>query len=875
MRELLARVASLFSHRRLDARLDDEVEFHIEMLAQEHMRRGLTPRDARAAALRTFGGVTQMKEAYREQRGLPFIEMFVQDTRYGLRALMRTKAFTAAALLTLALGIGANSAIFSVVNAVLLRPLDYPHPERIVQMHRRSGGLWAGQTGRRYMFFRDSAKSFDGLAAWRGTAFNLAARDTAEYVTALAVSKEYFTVFGGLPLYGRVFSGEEDLETGPDAVILGYGIWRRMFGSDPSVVGTSISLGDRSYTIVGVMPEGFDSMRTTEVYVPLKPGTKGPGGGSNYTVAGRLREGISREQANAESDSIFEAYKASLPNANFEGEFSPVFIPYQEGLSRPVKPALLMMLGAVGMLLLIACANTANLLLARASGRAREISVRAALGAGRGRIIRQLLTESVTLFVAGGAIGIACAYWAVPALLALTPDDYLPFDTVKVDGVVLVATFGLSIVTGVLFGLAPALSLSRQDLVEAFKDDGTRTSTTRSSGWLRQGLVVGEVAMCMLLLVGSGLLIKTFMKLRAVDPGFDIHNVLTARMSLLGDRYARSAEVNRLYDLGLERIRRIPGVEAAAAVNGVPIERGLNLNFDYLETPRVENELTDWRYATPDYFKAMGIQLVTGRGFLPSDRAGAPRIAVVSEGFAKRLLKGSAIGRRIQIFPADGPIEIVGVVRDISGPALGRVGPPVMYVPVAQASDAGVRTAHQYFQVSWVVRTSRPSSEIARQIREEFRAIAPTQPVTAFRTMEDVKSLAIETERFQMTLLTVFAAIGLLLAAAGIYGLIAYSVAQRTREFGIRMALGATRTRILSAVIRQGTTLGCAGVLVGVLAATAFTRTLQQFIFGVSTLDAMTFVMVGVLLVLVALAASLVPALRAVRLNPVSALREG
>ena len=624
MRPLFSRVAALFKRRRLDSRLDDEIQFHIDMLAQEHMRRGLSAADARAAALRSFGGVMQMKEAYREQRGLPFIEMFAQDARYGMRALLRAKGFTAAALLTLALGIGANSAIFSVVNAVLLRPLDYPEPERIVQMHRRSGGLWAGQTGRRYMFFRDQMKSFDALAAWRGTAFNLAAGDSAEFLPALAVSKEYFTVFGGTPMYGRTFTAEEDLENGPDAVILRYPIWQRMFGSDPSVVGKAVSLGDRAFTVVGVMPEGFDSMRTAEIYVPLKPSTRGPGGGLNYTVAGRVRRELSLDQANAESDSVFEAYKASLPNSKFEGEFSPVFISYQEGLSRPVKPALLMMLGAVGMLLLIACANTANLLLARASGRGREISVRAALGAGRGRIIRQLLTESVILFVVGGTLGVAFAYWAVPALLALTPAGYLPFDEVRVDAVVLVATLTLSVVTGILFGLAPALSLSKQDVVQAFKDDGTRSTASRRSGWLRRGLVVGEIALCMLLLIGSGLLIKTFMKLRAVDPGFDIHNVLTARMSLLGDRYATSADVNRLYDLGLERIRRIPGVQAAAVVNGVPIERGLNLNFDYLDTPEVEAELTDWRYATTDYFEAMGIEILKGRGFQESDRAGGP-----------------------------------------------------------------------------------------------------------------------------------------------------------------------------------------------------------------------------------------------------------
>jgi predicted permease len=874
MRSWFARIGSLVFRRRLDADLDAEVQFHIDMLAQDQLRRGVSPEEARRAALRSFGGVMQVKEAYREQRGLPFLEMFFQDARYGVRGLLRTKAFTAAALLTLTLGIGANSAIFSVVNAVLLRPLDYPESERILQLHRRQGGEWAGQTGRRYMFFRDHLTSFDGLAAWRSTAFNLVAGETAEYIFALAVSKEYFTVFGGRPLYGRVFDENEDRENGPDAVILGYDIWQRMFGGDPSIVGRSISLGDRSFPVIGVMPRGFDSIRSSEIYIPLKPSTRGAGGGLNYLVAGRLRSTVTAEQANAEAASVFEAYAATLPNRKFEGDFSPVFVSYQEGLSRPVRPALLMILGAVGMLLLIACANTANLLLARASGRGREIAVRAALGAGRGRIIRQLLTESVILFVAGGLLGVAGAYWAVPALLALTPPGYLPFETVRVDGVVLIATLALSVVTGIIFGLAPALSLSKHQLVEVFKDEGTRATASRSA-WLRQGLVVVEVALCMLLLVGSGLFIKTFMKLRSVDPGFDIHNVLTARMSLLGDRYSTSADVNRLFELGLERIRRIPGVQSAAVVNGVPIERGLNVNFDYLETPQVEFELTDWRYTTADYFKTMGIEIVKGRGFLETDRAGAPRVAIVSEGFAKRLMKGSAIGRRIQIHPADGPIEIVGVAKDNSGPVLGRIGPPVMYVPVAQASDAAVRVAHMYFQVSWVVRASRLTPDLSRQIREELRAVARTQPVTGFRSMEDVKAMAMENETFQMTLFTAFAGIGLLLAAAGVYGVIAYSVAQRTREFGIRLALGATRRRILSSVVLQGTVLGCAGVVLGILAAIFFTRTLQQFVFGVSTLDVPTFAVVGALLVLVALVASVVPAVRAVRLNPVSALREG
>jgi len=873
LREWFVRIAGIF--RRGEGGLESELDLHLEMLEDEYRRRGLSEADAKAAARRSFGGVIQMKEYYREQRSVPAIETFLQDARYGLRTLLRTKGFTAAALVTLALGIGANTAIFSVVNSILLRPLDYPEPERIVQMHRRQGGLWTGQTGRRYMFFRDQMQSFDALAAWRGTAFNLVDGETAEYVTALAVSKEYFTVFGGTPLYGRVFDAVEDTAGGPPAVILTHALWRRMFNSDPSVIGRSVSLGDRGYSIVGVMPAGFDSIRTAQLYVPLVPSTSGPGGGLNYTVAGRLKKNVSREQANAESETVFAAYKASLPNAKFEGEFSPAFIPYQEGLSRGVRPALLAMLGAVGMLLLIACANTASLLLARASGRAREISVRAALGAGRGRIIRQLLTESVLLFVAGGTLGIALAYWSVPTLLSLMPAGYLPFETVRIDRTVLVTTLALSVFTGVIFGLIPAVNLSHQDLVEAFKSDGTRTTSGRQSGWWRRSLVVGEVALCMLLLVGAGLLVQTFVKLRAVDPGFDSHNLLTARMSLMGERYSTAADVNRLYNLGLDRLRAIHGVRSAAVVNGVPIETGLNLNVDLLETEEVEFALTDWRYATADYFTTMAIPIVEGRPFDQRDGGGAPAVAVVSEQFARSIYKGeSAIGRRIRVFQQDGSIEIVGVARDLREQGLSGPVPAVMYVPVVQTHDNAIRTSHGYFQVSWVVRADALTPELVRRVREELRSLDPRQPITAFRSMDEIKTRAMATETFQMALLLAFAIVGLLLAAAGIYGLVAYSVAQRTREFGIRMALGAARSGILASVVRQGAGLALAGVAVGIAAAMLLTRTLTSMVFGVKALDPGTVAVVGVLLLLVAAVASIVPAIRAVRLNPVTALRE-
>ena len=874
MRMFLARIAGLFRYPRRDRDLDEEVQFHLDALAEDLQRRGLSPEDARAAARRHFGGVIQMKEAYRDQRGLPAVETFAQDVRYAVRTLLRTPGFTLAALLTLALGIGANSAIFSVVHAVLLRPLPYAEPERLVQMVWRARGYeGTGLTGPQYLAFRDDLQSLEALAAWSGAgSFNLVHGEMAEFVSGLYISKEYFTVFRVQPAVGQPFTADEDRAGGPDVAILSHALWRRQFGADPGVIGRAILLGDKPVRIAGVMPASFANQTGSDIFLPLKPGPTGRGSGSNYTVAGRLRSDVTIDQAVAESAAVLGAVRNEwrLPD-----ETTYAFRPLQETMASSVRPALLMMLGAVGLLLLIACANTASLLLARASSRGREIAVRAALGAGRTRIVRQLLTESVVLSLVGGLLGLLLAYWAVPALVALTPPAYLITDDVRVDGTVLLVTMGVAVATGLLFGLAPALSLSGQDLTEAFRDQSGRTTGGRRSALLRKTLVVGEVALCMLLLVGAGLLIQTFVRLRAVDPGFNPDGVLTARMSLQGERYSKRADVNRFYDEGLDRIRQLPGIRSVAAVSGVPIERGLNLNVDVLDGPlEVIDALTDWRYATTDYFEAMGIPIVLGRGFVPTDRAGAPPVAVVSEEFARRFFDGqSPLGHHIRIYDADGAIGIVGVAKDLKEGGLKGRPLPVMYVPVAQTHEGAIRTTHSYFQVSWVVRADNPGPALARQIEEQIRRLDPQQPFSAFRTMAEVKERAIATERFQMVLLAGFAGVGLVLAAAGIYGLLAYSVLQRTREFGVRVALGATRRQILMSVLRSGAMLALAGVAIGTLAALALTRTLQNFVWGVSTLDPPTFVAVAIVLVAVAAAASLVPAIRAVRLDPVRALR--
>lgn len=881
LREFRARVAGLLGRRRPERDLDDEVSFHVEMLVESNIRRGMSPAAARTAALSAFGGVTQMKEEYRDQRTLPWVEMFLQDARYGLRSLARTPAFTAAALLTLALGIGATTAVFSVINAVFLQPLPYHEPDRIVQFGRTfhtSTSVQYGHTGRRYLFFREHLTSLDGLAAFHGVGYNLATGDGAEYVVGHAASKEYFDVFGVRALHGQLFTAEHDVQGGPDVAIISHGLWQRQFGADPAAIGATVRLAEQPFTVIGILPADFVTMTTTplDVWVPLRPGTTGPGSGSNYSVVGRLRPGITPERATAEAGAVFEAFKAEYPQQVFETERGVAFTPYQQYLSSSVRSALLLMLGAVAALLLIACANTASLLLARASGRGREIAVRAALGAGRARIAGQLLTESVTLALAGAALGVLLAYWSVPVLLAMMPAGFAIYQEVRIDLTVLGVAFGLAVLTGLLFGLAPAVSLSRHDLVEAFKEDGGRTTSGRRSVWLRRGLVVGEVALCMLLLVGAGLLVQTFVQMRSIDPGFDPDGVLTGRMSLGGERYASPAALNNFLDQGLERIRRIPGVQSAAVVNGVPIERGLNLNVTVFDGPKkVENALTDWRYATAGYFETMGIPIVMGRPFTGQDGPGASRVAVVNQEFARQFFGDvNPVGHHIRVFDEDGAMAIVGVAQDVREQGLVGPLPALMYVPVAQTHRAALEITHSYFPTVWVVRTSRPGPDLIAALREEMRQVDPQQPFTLFRTMNEVKAMQFRREQFQMTLFAILGGIGLLLATAGIYGLVSYSVVQRTREYGIRIALGASAGRILRSVLLQGAALAAAGVVIGVLVARFATQTLQGFLYGVSTLDPWTFVMVGVLLVGVAVVASLVPAVRAVRLNPVAALRE-
>jgi putative ABC transport system permease protein len=809
------------------------------------------------------------------------LESFVQDLRFGARMLVRSPGFTLAALVTLALGIGANTAIFSVVDAVLLRALPYPEPERLVELVRRSAGDVSDRhTGRRYLFFRDHLRTVSAISARRDPTgfnmFNMATGDTAAYVSAMPVSKEYFAVLGVAPVHGTVFGEEHDRSGGPLAAVLGHALWRQRFNSDPAAVGTTISLGGTDYTIAGVMPESFTTIPRADLFIPLRPDTTGPGGGYNYHVMARIAPGTTIDHANADAASVWAALRAEFPGEIRQGEVAGTLEPYQQSVSRDSRSLLLIIWGAVALVLLIACANTASLLLARATSRGREIAVRSALGAARGRIVRQLLTESVLLSLSGAALGVAVAYAALPLLLTLLPSVVAIPQEVVIDRRVLLATFAVAVGTGVLFGLAPAASLSRTDLAAAFRYDGTRTMGGPRSAILRSTLVVAEIALCMLLLVGAGLLLQTFVRLRAVDPGFDPRGVVRARMSLQGGRYASAADANRFFAQGLDRLRAIPGVRGAAVVNGVPIERGLNLGVEVLDGPAPpQKRYVEWRYASADYFSVMGIPIVAGRAFTEGDRAGAPPIAVVNEAFVRLYLKGTTgLGYHIRVYDSDGSIEIVGIARDVREGGLKSRIPPLMYVPVTQANEAGIRSAHTYFPMSWVVRTTAGAPNLEASMRDAIRAVDPRQPFSSFATMDEVKANAFASERRQMSLLGGLAAIGLLLAAAGVYGLIAYTVAQRTREIGLRVALGATRGRILRSIVVNGALTASAGIVVGLIASVAFARTLDSVVWGVTTVHIPTLAAVATVLLLVSMLATVVPAIRATRLNPIAALRE-
>ena len=818
-----------------------------------------------------------------------FMGELLQDLRYAARALRRSPGFAITAILALALGIGANTAIFSVINTVLLQPLNYPEPNRLVELELSSPQGNANVTSiPKFIAWKNLTNVFQAVAAYDlgGPGVNLTGGDRPEQLKGLHVSADYFSVFGATTVLGRPFTPEEDRPGGPDVAVISNGLWRSRFGADPNLVGSTISLGGEPYVVTGVLRPGFSSDPPADIYLPLRADPNSTDQAHYLRATARLLPGVTLSMAQAAMKLSAKEYEQKFPNSlGPQGSFTAE--PLRDTVVGDVRKALLVLLGAVGLVLLIACANVANLLLARATVRQREIAIRAAIGAGRARIIRQLLTESVLLALAGGVLGLILGYAGVRALLAINPGNIPRIgdsgSAVSLDWTVLLFTFAISVLTGILFGLIPAMNASRTDLNATLKESGSRTGGSSHHHRIRSILVVTEMSLAIVLLVGAALLIRTFLALRTVDPGFDAHNVLVMEMSLTGPRFEKTAGVAELVRDAEQRVEALPGVESMASTCCLPLEGGLGLPFSIVGRPLTNGPYTggaSWRTISPEYFKVFHIPLIRGRLFTDRDDAGSAPVVLINEGLAKQYWKDAdPVGQQIVIGKGVGPEfeepprQILGVVGDVRDQGLNNNPDPIMYVPVSQIPNGVTALNNRIIPLTWVVRTKVSPNSVSPDIQKELRAASGGLPVGHIRSMDQVRIESTALTDFNMTLLAVFAGIALVLAAVGIYGLMAYSVQQRIQETGIRMALGASPEDVRKMVVWQGMRLALAGVLLGVASAFALSRVLASFLFGVQPRDPLTFAIVAVVLSLIALLATYVPALRASRVDPMAALR--
>jgi putative ABC transport system permease protein len=800
-----------------------------------------------------------------------------QDLRYGARMLRKNPGFTLIAVATLSLGIGANTAIFTVVNAVLLRPLSYPEPERIMRL----APDWPNASFRnasepKFVFWRERSQSFDGVAATIGigSGVNLSGAGEPEFVAGVRVSADFFRVLGVNPAIGRGFTKEEDSPNGERVVILSHGLWQRRFGADPAIAGKNVSINGDPYTVVGVLPEG---LRYTDgqldVFVPMRVNPASANEGHNYTVLARLKAGMTREQAQAEMKSIFEQFKATYPRQLWANEVGIRVEPYLASLTVSARPMLLILLGAVSFVLLIACANVANLQLTQATARRKEMALRQALGASQWTLARQLLSEGVLLALIGGGAGLLLAVWGVGVLTAMLPQGLIPRSgEIGFDWRVLAFTLSAAVITGLVFALAPALQGARVDVNRALKEGAGRGAIGGERGRMRNAMVVAEVALALTLLAGAGLLIRTFVNLRQVDPGFDPGNVLTFEVAPNGKQYETTAQNADYFRRALERLRSLPGVESTAVTSNLPLGAFLNLSVGVAGEPDTMTS-TEFRMITPDYFKVMKMQMRRGRAFTEADSSGAPPVIIVNETYARRTFPNAdPIGHGLTVWGGQ-VYQIIGVVNDVKQFSLGDPAPRTVFVPVAQVDDRIMRLARQFVTMKFAVRSSGDPLALGAAVKQEMRKVDPALPLTNMRSLEQIVGRSLAQQRFNSTLLGLFAAIGLLLAAIGVYGVMSYVVTQRTHEIGIRMALGARRSEVLKLIVGKGLALALAGVALGLGASLALTRLMKDFLFGVEPNDPLTFGVIALLLTIVALVACWIPAHRATKVDPLTALR--
>ena len=863
--------------------IDREMRLHLEFQVEENIKAGMTPEEAREKAMRSFGNVNRAVDAAYDVKGGGLLETLLQDIRYGVRMLAKHKAFTSVAVITLALGIGANTAIFSVVNELLLRPLPYRDAEQIVTMWEVSpGGRRQNTTSRaNFRAWRDQSTSYQYIAAFTDQRANLTGTGEPEELSVQYATSDFFKVMGVDPLLGRTFV-PEDAEPGtPDVAVLSYGLWQRRFGGQPSIVGQTIMLNDSKYTVVGVMPPNFQfhikqrsgTGRPAELWSVLSI-ESGPGVNDRGRFLGgvaRLKDGVTFEYAGNELRTIEARLSDEVPefNKNYSGEV----IPLREQFFGNVRRPLWLMLGAVAFVLLIACANVANLLLSLATSREKEIAVRAALGARRGRIIRQLLTESLLLALLGSLLGLGFAWFGIKALIAISPGDLVNLQSVGLNLTVLWWTLGVSLLTGVIFGLAPALHISRLNLNDSLKEGGKSESGQASgSRRLRSALVVSEIALAVVLLASAGLLIKSFLRLQGIDPGFNTDNVLTMVVRVPDARYREDSQFVAFFSQALEKIRHLPNVRSAGMVNHLPLYGGLGsaTGFKILgrpEPPPGQGPGTDVRVVDAGYFQTMGIPLLRGRNFSDVELKEPRHVILINEALVREHFSNEdPIGKRLDVamFETPQPAEIIGVVGNVRYDSLVDQSPPAVYFPHPDLV---------YSFMTLVIQTDGDPASIAPAVQREIRSIDPNQPVSDVRTMNQVMSEWVSRSRFNTLLLGLFAGLATLLSAVGIFGVMNYSVALRTREIGLRLAVGAQPRQVLMLILKQGLMLTLVGVVFGLAAAFALTRLLSGLLFGVTAFDLTTFTTISLLLVVVSLLACYLPARRAMRIDPLQALR--
>ena len=884
-------IRNLFSRSAVERDLDEELRSYVDLLTAEKIKAGMSLDDARRAARLEAGGVDQIKEEVRDKRSGELFDTTIRDFRYGLRLLKRSPGFASLAVLTIALGIGANSAIFSVINGVVRKPLAYPESDRLMFItsqfrNMKFDRFWVSSP--EYLEFKERNKAFSHVGAYSTGAMNVAEGEQPERVNAVFMTASMFQVLGVQPMRGQAFREEHDIPNADPVVLMSYELWQRSFGGDEAIIGKRIQIQGRARTVLGVMPPGFDLHDArAQLWVPagLNPDRTRQRGSHFLYLVGRMAPGVTVAQANADLLGQLRTWgqvnQMHTPN---DSTHKMGMIPLQDDVVGNVRKALWVLQGAVLLVLFIACANVANLLLARAETRHKEFAVRTALGAGRGRILRQFMAEGIVLSVVGGLLGLALAFWGLKALLAANPQSIPRSAEISLDPMVLLFTFVVAIATGLIFGLAPLLHVNPAAVIQAIKEGGVRSTTNVGRNRVRSGLVVAEVALAVMLVIGAGLLIKSFSNLTRVDAGFSVADRVTFGLVMPQAAYPDSQKRVAFHQELKRKLEAIPGVQKVGAMAGLPPVRQLNANdvdFEhYVFTPGSDDPIENVDYYQPvtkDYFDAMGIELKSGRVFNDGDAFGAP-VVVVNEALVNRFYKNKdgtpidPLGRKLDPFLTNNGTDftVIGVVKDVKQGGLENpTGTELYFFYDQMPRIAGFAPG----QMNVVIKSTRPIDALAPAVRRAVREMDPGLPIVQMRTMEEVVGASVTRQRFLSLLLGIFAIVALTLAAIGTYGILSYMVTERQREIGIRMALGAGQGQVVGLVLKQGLGIAGLGILLGVGGAYALSRVTSTLLYGVSPSDPMTYATVALVIAVVATAACVVPTRRATRVDPLEAIR--